>query len=167
MTHLHIDHVGGLLTPDGKPVFAKADLLIAQAEGGFWLDEGNASAAPEAARGTFDVARRMTAPYGERMHLFTDNAPMPGIEAMPLPGHTPGHTGYALGSGDQRLLIWDDIVHMPDIQCRRVLAEGGFALAASERLLVAGMHVHFPGFIRITSEGDGYAMHPIAWQPVS
>jgi glyoxylase-like metal-dependent hydrolase (beta-lactamase superfamily II) len=181
MTHLHIDHVGGLLTPDGKPVFVNADVMVSQPEAAFWLDEAKATAAPEAARGSFDLARRMTAPYGDRLRVFTETEPVPGIEAMPLPGHTPGHTGYALGSGEDRLLIWGDIVHMPDIQCRRPEAgvpfdtDPGMAiatrrrvleLATRERLLVAGMHVHFPGFIRIAADGDGYAMQPVAWQPL-
>jgi glyoxylase-like metal-dependent hydrolase (beta-lactamase superfamily II) len=181
MTHLHIDHVGGLLTAEGKPVFVNAELLVSQAEAAYWLDEATAAAAPEAARGAFDLAKRMITPYGDRLHRFSEGEPVPGIEAVPLPGHTPGHTGYALGSGADRLLIWGDIFHLPDIQSRRPEAGVPFdtdpemaiatrrrvlARAANERLLVAGMHLHFPGFMRVLAEGSGYAVQPVAWQPL-
>lgn len=180
MTHLHIDHVGGLLTADGAPAFANADLLVAEPEAAFWFDPATAAAAPEAARPSFDLAVRMTAPYGPRLRRFGAGAPVPGIEAVPLYGHTPGHTGYALGSGGDKLLIWGDVFHMPDIQSRRPGAGIPFdsdpamaiatrqrilEIAARERFLVAGMHMHFPAFARVAADGDGYAVQPIAWQP--
>ena len=118
MTHLHIDHVGGLLTADGAPAFPNADLLIPRGEADFWFDDAAEAAAPAAMRPGFTLARRTTTPYGDRVKTFTA-APAPGIEAVPLPGHTPGHTGYALGSGADRLLIWGDIMHAPEIQARR------------------------------------------------
>jgi hypothetical protein len=36
-------------------------------------------------------------------------------------------------------------------------------MAASERLLVTGMHLHFPGFAHVVREGDGYRLVPEAW----
>ena len=45
---------------------------------------------------------------------------------MPLPGHTPGHSGYHITSGDEQLLIWADITHMADIQIRRPEVTIGF-----------------------------------------
>jgi glyoxylase-like metal-dependent hydrolase (beta-lactamase superfamily II) len=178
MTHLHIDHVGGLLTADGAPAFPNADLMIPQGEIDFWFDEAQEAAAPEAKRPGFALARRTTAPYGNRMKAFSAKAPLPGIEAVALPGHTPGHTGYALGSGADRLLIWGDIMHAPEIQARRpeaaVLFDLDPALAiatrksimarvAEERLLVAGMHMHFPAFQYLVQAGGGYALRPIPW----
>ncbi len=177
MTHLHIDHVGGLLDAGGAPAFPNADLLIPQGEADFWFDDAQEAAAPEAKRPGFALARRMTAPYGARVKLFAD-APAPGIEAIALPGHTPGHTGYALGSGADRLLIWGDVMHAPEIQARRPAAAVPFdvdpalalatrkailARAAEERLLVAGMHMHFPAFQYVVADGDGYALRPIPW----
>ncbi len=180
MTHLHRDHAGGLLTPDGKPAFPNAALVVPETEVTFWLDEGHAAAAPEDRRPSFELARRKIAPYGARMRVFTGSAPVPGIEAVPLPGHTPGHTGYVVGSGEDRVLIWGDIVHYPDIQSRRpdvavlfdvdpaqaiATRRAILARAADERLLVAGMHTHFPAFVRIAREGDAFAVQPIAWLP--
>jgi glyoxylase-like metal-dependent hydrolase (beta-lactamase superfamily II) len=177
MTHLHIDHVGGLLTAEGAPAFPNADLLIPQGEADFWFDEACEAGAPEAKRPGFALARRMTGPYAGRVKTFSA-APAPGIEAVPLPGHTPGHTGFALGSGADRLLIWGDVMHSPEIQAARPAAAVPFDLdqalayatrkailaqAAEERLLVAGMHMHFPAFTYVVQAGDGYALRPIPW----
>lgn len=41
---------------------------------------------------------------------------LPGIQAVTLPSHTPGHTGYLIGVGAESMLIWGDIVHFPHIQ---------------------------------------------------
>jgi glyoxylase-like metal-dependent hydrolase (beta-lactamase superfamily II) len=178
MTHLHIDHVGGLLDANDKPAFPNATLVVPQGEVDYWLDEAQAAAAAEDKKPRFALAKRMTAPYA--MRAFDGGEPVPGIEAVPLPGHTPGHTGYAMGPADGRLLIWGDIMHAPDIQCRRPEAAVMFdvdqpqaiatrrailARAADERLLVAGMHMHFPAFARIVRDGDAYAIRPIAWLP--
>jgi glyoxylase-like metal-dependent hydrolase (beta-lactamase superfamily II) len=178
LTHLHRDHVGGLLDADGRVAFPRAKLLMPEAEAVYWLDEGAAAAAPEDKRPAFTMAQQSTAPYGAAMQTFTAEEPLPGIKAVPLPGHTPGHTGYEMGAGDDRLLIWGDICHAPDVQTRRPEAAVIFdvdqplaiatrrailARAADERLLIAGMHMHFPAFVRIAREGDGYAVRPIAW----
>jgi hypothetical protein len=40
----------------------------------------------------------------------------PGMTSLPLPGHTPGHAGYRLASGNQQLLHVADIVHAPFVQ---------------------------------------------------
>jgi glyoxylase-like metal-dependent hydrolase (beta-lactamase superfamily II) len=180
LTHLHLDHLGGLLNPDGQPAFANAAVLVPQAEAAFWLDAAQAAAAPEARKPAFALARRMTTPYGDRLRFFTEHEPMPGIEAVPLPGHTPGHTGYAIGEGKDRLLIWGDVVHSPDIQARRPEVGVPFDIdptmaistrrraldmAASDRLLVAGMHLHFPGFAHIAREGAAYVVQPATWRP--
>ena len=43
----------------------------------------------------------------------------PGVRSVPLHGHTPGHSGYMIASGDKSLLIWGDIIHVPEVQVAR------------------------------------------------
>jgi glyoxylase-like metal-dependent hydrolase (beta-lactamase superfamily II) len=98
---------------------------------------------------------------------------------MPIPGHTPGHSGYLISSGGQELLIWGDVVHVPEVQVALPDAGTNFDVdfeearksrkrvldqVASDRLLVAGMHLHFPGFYHVARQGDGYRLHAEAWQ---
>jgi glyoxylase-like metal-dependent hydrolase (beta-lactamase superfamily II) len=60
----------------------------------------------------FGDGRARVAPYRERMDLFTGGEVFPGVTTVPLPGHTPGHTGFMIASGNASLLIWGDIVHV-------------------------------------------------------
>ncbi len=180
LTHLHIDHVGGLTDAAGAASFERAEIFVAEAEGAFWLDPERAARAPEAMRPAFATAAAALAPYGARVRRFTGLEPIPGIRAESLPGHTPGHTGYRIDGDAGGLLIWGDIVHLPDIQSRRpgvtlafdidpVQAEATrrrvFDMAARDRLLVAGMHMHFPGFANVALASEGYALVPALWMP--
>ena len=179
ITHMHSDHIGGLLQADETPVFPAADLLLPEDDAAFWLDPAHRAAAAEGRQATFDLAGRTVAAYGARVRRFTGTAPLPGIEAVPLPGHTPGHTGYLLGDGADRLLIWGDILHVPEVQAARPGVTLPFdsdpALAAKTRqailervaaedLPVTGMHMHFPGFARIARAGAGFVVQPQTWQ---
>ena len=172
MTHLHVDHIGGLLTDAGAPAFPGAGLWVAEDEIAFWQDDKAKAAAPADRQGSFDGARKATRPYADRMHRFSYGEIMPGLAAVPLPGHTPGHTGYLVSSGGEKLLIWGDVFHVPAVQIARPDVGTGFdsdpALAiqsrrealeraAAEDLVVAGMHLDFPGFSRISRTAN--AMH--------
>ncbi len=178
MTHLHVDHVGGLASTAGTAVFPKAELVIPQNEADFWLNEANAAAAPDDKKPSFAGAEAAVAPYRSRLRLFSGTDVAPGIQAYPLPGHTPGHTGYLVASGDAALLIWGDVLHFQDVQSRR--PEVGMVfdtdpdeatrsrlraldMAARDRLTVAGMHLHFPAFSHVAKRAESYALVPDAW----
>jgi glyoxylase-like metal-dependent hydrolase (beta-lactamase superfamily II) len=119
------------------------------------------------------------APYHNVMHTFSDSTEVfPGVTAVMLHGHTPGHSGYMISSGNDSLLIWGDIVHVPDIQIPRPEVTIEFDtdpdaamttrkrvldMVTTDRLLVAGMHMHFPGFAHIVRQGDSYDMLPEPW----
>ena len=126
----------------------------------------------------FQAARDQAAPYRDRLRLHRGGEAFPGVTAMPFAGHTPGHSGYMVASGSDSLLIWGDIVHVPEIQVPRpevtiafdvdpaqaaATRRRTFDMVATDRLLFAGRHVHFPGFARLARHGDGYALVHEPW----
>ncbi len=171
LTHSHLDHVGGLLR-DGEPIFPHAKIWLAETERAFWQDE--AATAELAKRVTpilggdfipthVKVARSALTAYAGQLHLFSGEGEiLPGITAVPLFGHTPGHCGYVLGEKGkgEKFFIWGDAVHVAAVQF--ALPEAGmifdwdagmavaarrraFAMAAENGWLSAGMHLPFPG----------------------
>jgi len=175
LTHLHGDHCGGLVDAEGKASFHNAEIVLHRAEAAYWL-ESNLDEVPD--RKTFEFIRHILAPYANRTRLIEEGEVVPGILAVPLPGHTPGHTGYRLGSGQSSVLIWGDIVHVPAVQS--TLLDAGTAMdvdpalavktrretfrqVTEEDSFVAGMHMEFPGLAQLKAEGDGYRIVPAHW----
>jgi len=155
-------------------------VVVAEAEAAFWLDAARAAEVPEAMRPVSVAAAAALAPYARRVRRFAGGEPVPGLHAESLPGHTPGHTGYRIAGDEGGLLIWGDIVHVPDIQSRfpgvtvmfdvdpaqaEATRRRTLDMAARKRLLVAGMHMHFPGFAYVEVAGEGYRLAPAQWTP--
>jgi glyoxylase-like metal-dependent hydrolase (beta-lactamase superfamily II) len=180
ITHLHPDHANGLITEDGSPVFPKAEIVVAEKDYVFWHDEGILSRAPAEMKPFFEGARKALKPYSGRLRRMNEGEIVPGLTAVPAPGHTPGHTMVRIGSGSDGLLIWGDIVHTAamqfphpewavqfDVEQDQAIAtrKTVFDQAASERIMVAGMHLDFPGIGFISRTKAGYEYHPAFWSP--
>ncbi|MDR1388751.1 MAG: MBL fold metallo-hydrolase [Treponema sp.] len=170
LTHLHGDHIGGL-SKDGKALFSKALVFLAEAERDYWT-RVNINAGAVAA----------LAPYSGRIRTFNParlgaalTELVPGISAIAAFGHTPGHTAFLLQSGNARLLIWGDVMHVQDIQFPRpdisVSYDSDPAMAAETRkrmleyavrnnIPVAGMHLVFPAIGTVQAAEDGYRFIP-------
>jgi glyoxylase-like metal-dependent hydrolase (beta-lactamase superfamily II) len=171
LTHIHPDHALGLIDGAGAAIFPNAELLVHEAEANFWLGRDAAPSASERIRRNIGKARQATAPYRERMRTVGDGEALPGVSAMLLPGHTPGHTGWIVHSGPDSLLIWGDVVHIAaiqvarpeaafeydvDPQAARATRQRAFDMVAADRLTVAGAHLDFPGVGTIVRTGSNY-----------
>ena len=100
-------------------MFPNAEVIVHEVEAAFWLDRTpHPDDSERIARGT-KQQRAVTAPYRDRMRRIRGGEVLPGITAMLRPGHTPGHTNYLIQSGNDRLLLWGDIVHLAPVQMAR------------------------------------------------
>jgi glyoxylase-like metal-dependent hydrolase (beta-lactamase superfamily II) len=181
LTHMHPDHSAGLTDPKtGQKLFPNAELVVHENEPRHWQDDGAMNRADERGRALyFQCAREQMAPYHNRMRTFAGAVEVfPGVTSVPLHGHTPGHSGYMIASGAESLLIWGDIIHVPEVQVPRpevtmafdtdphaaaATRKRIFDQVATDRRLIAGMHVHFPGFAHLVKAREGYLMLPEPW----
>ena len=181
LTHMHPDHSAGLTNPKtGEKFFPNAELVVHENEPKHWQDDAAMNAAPPRDKELyFQAAREQMAPYHNQMKTWsTATEVFPGVRSMPMHGHTPGHSGYMVASGADTLLIWGDIIHVPEVQIPRpevtmafdtdphaaaATRTRVFDMVTNDRQLIAGMHVHFPGFAHLTRSGDGYIMLPEPW----
>jgi glyoxylase-like metal-dependent hydrolase (beta-lactamase superfamily II) len=182
MTHMHPDHEAGLTDSSGMAVFPKAELILHENELAFWQDDGAMARATTEGQGDFHLARRALAAYGDRVLTVGTNEVAPGVRAFPTPGHTPGHTAWLVESNGEGLLVWGDIIHFPgmqfafpdtsvayDIDPVAAAEERKTVLkfVAGEKLRVAGVHLDFPAFGHVVSNGSAYRYVPEVWRPTT
>jgi glyoxylase-like metal-dependent hydrolase (beta-lactamase superfamily II) len=182
ITHIHPDHCNGLLTPDKQIAFPNASIHVNGEELAWWL-EGDVKV-PEGKpffKDLFEAGRAAFKPYvdGKRVQTFKDGTELvPGVTAVTAAGHTVGHTMVRVASGNGQLLIWTDIVHSTalqfpepersiayDLEPPKAIAtrKKVMDMAATDRLLIAGTHIGFPGVGHVAKAGSGYAFVPVSW----
>lgn len=177
-THLHVDHVGGLVS-DGKMVFPNATVYISKPEAAFWLDAANKQTANKRAQPFFDGAQASIAPYQQagKVKTFEPGAQLfPGLSSAPALGHTPGESFYILESKGQKLVFWGDIVHAGAVQFANpavtidfdvdlTVAEAtrkkAFEEAAKNGYWIAAPHLSFPGIGHLKAAGNHYEWLPV------
>lgn len=182
LTHVHPDHSNGLTdVATGKMVFPNADVYAHRVEVAHWYDDDAMAKADERKRlRYFKWGRDQLDPYiaAGRVKTFDEGEILPGITAVPCPGHTPGHTSYVVRSGGEAMIVWGDTVHVPEIQLARPEVAMQFDtdpdlgvtsrqkildMVLAENLLIAGMHVHFPGFARMRKENGRLELTAEQW----
>jgi glyoxylase-like metal-dependent hydrolase (beta-lactamase superfamily II) len=181
LTHIHPDHSSGLLGPSGENLFSRAEIVVHEDDIAFWSDPALRDGHLPAATPYLDSSAAMLAAYRRQLRPSRQGVVAPGLTLLPLPGHTPGHSGYRLDSAGETLMIWGDTVHIPEIQVPRpgvtsefdideaMAAESRrrvFDFAAKERLLVTGGHMHIPGFAHLVETAGHYRLVPEPWSIV-
>ena len=167
LTHMHPDHIRGLLTAEGQAVFPNATLHVAQEEAAYWSD-------PAQKGGNFDRVRQVLTVYGNRLDRFAQNSVIGIAASIPAFGHTPGHTAFRLGGGGKNLVFWGDIVHVPiqfadpeiflsyDVDAPQAIATRKRLMAqlAQSGDFIIGAHILAPGIGRLEVAGNGYRFVP-------
>lgn len=167
LTHMHGDHIGGLMTEAG-PTFAKARYIAGSVEHNHWSGTDNEGFA------------KNVKPLTERTTMLDDGGTVaPGITAMAAFGHSPGHMTFLLDSEGRQLLLTADTANhyvwslaYPDWEVRFDADKPAAAatrrkilgMLAADRIPFIGYHMPFPAVGYVEARGDGFRHVPASYQ---
>lgn len=180
LTHLHADHVCGLVSKGDDLAFNNAIVYLSQNEISSRFSPQHKISASGIVAPLFDMNLHSLQPY-IAINLFRTFIPgesvLPGIVALPTPGHSPGHTSFLLDSGQTKILFLGGTLRDIDVQRpypeistkldtdrKTALASRNNILktASEEKWIIAGAHLPFPGIGYIKSNKSG----GYNWQPL-
>ena len=181
ISHFHPDHINGIKDKDNALIFPNAEIMVPAPEWAYWMDDANLNAAPADLRLTFLNQRRIFSDIAKQVTQFQPGKEVaPGIVTVPAAGHTPGHTVFAVHSGEQSLLVLSDTAQHPAVFARHPDWQAAFDIdgaaavatrkklfdrAAADRMLVTGYHFPFPACGHLIKTASGYEHVPVEWQP--
>jgi glyoxylase-like metal-dependent hydrolase (beta-lactamase superfamily II) len=173
ISHVHGDHIGGLVDAAGALVFPAASIHISAPESTF-LNGLTADTAKNVGLAGYDA---LMSAIKSKIVTFAPGAEIiPSVvKAVEIKGHTPGHSGYMIISGESSLLYVGDSVHHYVVSVQEPEWHNGFdgdpvEAAASRGALLAqsstsgqrlyAVHFPFPGIGKIQQRDDGFVWIP-------
>jgi glyoxylase-like metal-dependent hydrolase (beta-lactamase superfamily II) len=181
LTHAHPDHLWGAVdTKAGTTRFPNARYIISDREWDFWSDPERHGSFPERWRGMIQgtqAAFKLIADRTTRIKPGTEI--VSGIATVESRGHTPGHMSVQLASSGEQALVTGDAVtnglisfahpewqpgydgemDLAVVTRRRLLDQ-----AATDRALLLGYHLPFPGVGNVARDGAAYRWVPEHWR---
>jgi glyoxylase-like metal-dependent hydrolase (beta-lactamase superfamily II) len=168
LTHMHGDHIGGMMTEAGAPTFANARYVTGAAEHNHWSSAGNEG---------FD---KNVKPVNDKITFLDDGGSVAsGITAKMAAGHTPGHMIYMIESDGKMLAVTADTANhyvwslaYPDWEVRFDMDKAAaaasrkavFGMLAADRVPFIGYHMPFPGMGFVEAQGSGFRYVPASYQ---
>ena len=184
LSHLHPDHTNGIRNADGSLAFPNAEIMVPSVDWAFWTSDENAAKAQssEMMKNYFANVKKTFAGLETKVTKYEWGKEVaPGITSISTPGHTPGHTSFAIASGNSKILIQSDVTNIPEFFLRNPdwhvaydvdgdLAQATrhkfYDMAAAEKATVVGFHFTFPCIGHVEKDGTKYRLIPSAWNPV-
>jgi glyoxylase-like metal-dependent hydrolase (beta-lactamase superfamily II) len=179
ISHYHGDHINGLRKKDGSLAFPKAKVHVPAPEHAFWFDDAKMNAAPPAAKGAFENARKVigSLPADILVKYEPGQELAPGIKAEAAFGHTPGMSMVSVQSEGQKFMYVADLTNVPslfarspdwavqfdmDAELARQTRRRVFDMLVKDKVTAGGYHFPFPALGTIETAGSGYQFKPVA-----
>jgi len=168
-SHAHIDHIGGIVGADDKPLFPNAQVYIAQSDFDYWTDEGKMGSPLK----DFIVhARKNLLPVRDRLVFFKDGQEfLPGVQAIGAPGHTVGHHIFMVTSQGKSFAFLGDLSHHAILLLEKPRMEFSYDtdpkqaantrvklldMLAANKIPVMSYHFAWPGYGHVVKSGEGF-----------
>ena len=176
VSHFHPDHIFGLMERGtNKPVFPDAELIVTATEFKWWTEAGRVEKLPEARKALGQRIQTVFPNWKNFALIDGENEVVPGVRLVNTPGHTPGHAAFHVSSGNQQLMISNDVAYVPALLASHPEWQGSYdqdgPLAVTtrrslldrviaDRMMICGAHFPFPGAGRFAKDGASYTFTP-------
>jgi glyoxylase-like metal-dependent hydrolase (beta-lactamase superfamily II) len=184
LSHLHPDHTNGIRAADGSMAFPNAEIMVPTVDWAFWTSDENAAKAQSNTmmKNYFANVKKTFAGIESKVTKYDWGKEVaPGITSIATPGHTPGHSSFAIASGNSKILIQSDVTNIPEFFLRnpdwhvaydvepevaQATRHKFYDMASAEKATVVGFHFTFPCIGHVEKDGAKYRLVPAAWNPV-